>query len=341
MKTQGTVLLLVTTLSLLLSGCHTPSSTPPLPSWVLDPGSTYPASGYMTAVGEGASLRAAESQAFKRLAGRFKTHVQANEQLSDSVAESFGRDYAYEKTSEYLSDVKVTADETLLNVETLEQFHGSKGAVYVLAGFNRLETARLYEDKMAAISAQIGSLKKSDPYQLKEYAKARQALMLGLKNQQLLSQLAVIHRPSAELMNLPYNLDALRQRAAEASHAIRFKARLEGTPSESFERQISAVMTQRGFSENPAGDLLISGTVSIQDMSFLRDDICTVRYRLLLQVTDPSGKTLITLQKEGRESALSKEEAHRRAERTINALIARELNLRLDQLLDQLAGGES
>ncbi|MFC1467657.1 LPP20 family lipoprotein [Verrucomicrobiota bacterium] len=340
MKTRNTVLL-AATLSLLLSGCATTPSAKKLPKWVLHPDSKYSSVRYMTAVGEGDTLRAAEGHAFNRLAGRFKTRVQASERVSDRAEETFGKKLSFEKTSEYLSDIQLETDETLLNVETLEQYHDAKGRVYALVALNRADTAQLYKEKIAENAQRIRSLMGGDPYKLKAYAKARLALALGLANQQLIDRLSIIHHDSATMANLPYELDLLRMRAAQASHSIRFKVSMQGNQSAAFGQQVSSVMTRRGFTESAVSDLRISGTVSIQDIHFPRKDINTVRFQLLLNVNDQLGKTLITLKKDGREAHLSQENARRRAERTVNQLIEKELNARLNVLLDHLAGGES
>lgn len=340
MKTRN-MALLIAALGLLLSGCTIPPNADQLPEWVLNPGSRYSTTRYLSATGQGDTLRAAESQAFGRLAGRFKTHIQSSEQVSDEAAERFGSTSAFEKTSNYRSDIQLEAEETLLNVETLEQHRDAKGRIYVLVALNRLDTAQLYEEKIAAKSSRIISLQNDEPGKLEEYAKARQSLILGLENRQLIEQLAVIHRSSAEMLDLPYQLDQLRLRLAQAGNSIRFNVNMQGNQATPFGRKISAVMTGQGFTESSVSDLHISGTVTIQDMNFLRNDIQTVRYQLLLNVKDPLGHTLITLQKEGRESHLSREDARRRAERTVNQLIERELVHRLDVLFTQLAGGNS
>lgn len=337
---KGSTVLLAAALGFLLSGCATAPPGTKLPEWVLTPDAHYSSSRYLTAVGLGDTLRSAESHAFNRLAGRFKTRVQSSERLSDTAAETFGSTHSFEKTSAYLSDIQLETDETLLNVETLAQHHDMRGRVYVLVALDRLDTARLYTERIAANTRRIESLANSEPYKLKEYAKARQALTLGLKNQQLINRLSVIHSSSAEMLHLPYKLDQLRMRTAQAGHSIRFDINLPGS-SAPFARQVAEVMTKRGFTESAEGDLHLSGKVTIQDMTFLRDDLHTVRYRLLLNMKDSSGKTLITLQKEGRESHLSQEDAHHRAERTVSQLISKMLNARLDRLLDHLGGEES
>jgi hypothetical protein len=335
MKTHGTLLPIVT-FALVLSGCTTRHA---LPDWVLKPDAAYSSSRYITAVGVGDTLRAAEGQAFSRLAGRFKTRIQSNEQLSDRVAESFGKTESFEKNSVYLSDIQLETNETLLNVETLEQFRDATGRIYVLAALNRLETARLYDEKIHENAQRIQSLNPYDPYPLKEYAQARQALALGLENQLLINQLAVIHRDAADMLMLPYQLDALRQRTAQAGHAVQFNVAMKDASAEPFARQIAAVMTQRGFTEKDRGDLRITGSVQIREVAFLRNDLHTVRYQLQLNLTDASGKTWIALQNEGRESRLTLHEAQRHAELIVNALIEQELNERLNTMLAQLVGG--
>ena len=60
--------------------------------------------------------------------------------------------------------------------------------------------------------------------------------------------------------------------------------------------------------------------------------------RTVFQKRIQLGKTIITLQKEGRESHLTPDDARRRAERTVNELIEKEINARLNNLLDTLSG---
>lgn len=334
-------ILIAVALILFFSGCATPPSARKLPDWVLNPDLKYSSARYLTAVGTGDTLRAAEGQAFNRLAGRFKTRVQASERVSDATAETFGSSRSFDKTSEYLSDIQLETDATLLNVETLEQHRDATGHVYALIALNRLETANVYEQKIADNARRIVHLTPPDSDKLVVYARARQALILGLKNQQLVDQLAIIHGGSDAVMNRSYSLANLHVRVAESTRAIRFNVHMRGDLAESFGRQVASVMTQRGFSENAVGHLQIFGSVTIQDMEFLRKDLSTVRYCLVLNLQDAQGKTVISLQKEGRESHLSKEEVHRRVERTVNQLITQELNARLNALLSSMTGEES
>jgi hypothetical protein len=338
MKTRYT---LPTLACILLCGCISRPSATRIPNWALNPDAHYPAEQYLTAIGEGDTLRAAEANAFNRLAGRFKTDIQSTQTLNDNAAETFGTQHAYEKTSEFQSAIQLQTSETLLNVQTLHQHRDARGRIYALIALKRPETARLYEHKIEKNSERIQSLQGDDPYKLKTYAKARQALILGLANQQLLDQLQIIYPPSAALSQPPYSLDLLRIRAAQATSAVRFNIDMPGNQAAPFRNQIATVLSRRGFTESSLSDLRISGSVNIHPASFLRADLNTVRYRILLNVKDQLGETLITLQKEGRESHLTPEEALLRAERTVNQLIEKELTNRLNELLDSLSGQNS
>jgi hypothetical protein len=338
MNTKSTLPILA---SILLCGCISQPNTNRMPDWALNPDARYPAEQYLTAIGEGDTLRAAEANAFNRLAGRFKIDIQSTQTLNDTAAETFGTQHAYEKTSEFQSAIQLQANETLLNVQTLHQHRDARGRIYVLIALKRPETARLYEHKIEKNSERILSLQGDDPYKLKTYAKARQALILGLTNKQLLDQLQIIYPPSAALSQPTYNLDLLRIRTAQATSAIRFNIDMPGNQATPFKNQVAAVLTQRGFTESSLSDLRITGSVTITPASFLRSDLNTVRYRLLLNIKDQLGTTLITLQKEGRESHLTPEEALLRAERTVNQAIEKELTNRLNELLDTLSGQKS
>lgn len=328
----------ITALSVLLGACATGGATNSLPRWVLQPESVYSSSRYLTAVGEGDTMAAAETHALGRLAGRFKTRVQSTEQLSDRVRETFGKVQEFEKTSGYQSDVRLEIDQTLLNVKTAEQFRDAHGRMYVLILIDRLETAGLYEQAIADNARRIIHLVEEDPSKLRSYAKSQQALKLGLTNQMLVAQLAVIHPMSADRIDLPYELELVRMQAAQATTAIHFDVSLQGQQSKSLEQQIRAWMTARGFTAHSDCDLCISGTLAIESADFLREDISTVRYRVLVNIKDKNAQTLLALQKEGRESHMTEDQAIRRAERTVGQMVEEELLKRMEMLVENLAG---
>lgn len=330
--------LAITALCFLLCGCARDLAVKPLPQWVLEPHAIYASSQYLTAVGEGDTFHAARTQAMGRLAGRFKTRVQSTERLSDEVQETFGGKQAYKKTSGYKSDIQLESDQTLLNVKTAEQFRDALGRVYVLVVLERSETAQLYEQSIADHARRIVRLATGDPSKLTAYAKRQQALKLGLKNQMLIDQLSIIDPMTAQRISLPYQLELLREQAAQATRAIKFRISLGGDRSAPLEQHIRTLMTARGFTAGSTCDLCIFGTLSIESMKFLRDDIRTVRYRVQINIKDPKEQTLLAMQRDGRESHMTVQEAYRRAERTVNELVENELIERLDLLLENLAG---
>ena len=328
----------IAVLSLLLCGCATRLARQTPPQWVLAPGAVYSSDRYLTAVGEGDTLGAAETHALSRMAGRFETRVQSSQQLSDQVAETFGQKHEFERQSDYQSSIHLQTDQTLLNTKTARQFQDATGRVYVLVVLDRLETAQIYEQTIAENAQRIASLMNADPSKLVAYAKAQRALELGLNNQMLIAQLAIIHPIGSHRIGLPYKLEQLRQRLAQAIAAVRFHVSLVGDRSEPLEQQIRALMTARGFTAHWICDLCITGTLSIGSMNFLRQDIRTVRYRVLVNMKGEDGHTLLAMQKEGRESHITEQEAYRRAERTVHQLVEKELLGRLDILVENLAG---
>ena len=331
--------LFMAALCLLLGGCGARLASKSLPQWVLEPESAYSSSQYLTSIGEGDTLRSAETHALRRLAGRFKTRVQSTERLSDRVQETFGAAEAYEKKSAYQSDTRLETDQTLLNVRTAEQYRDKTGRVYALIVLDRLETSRLYEQSIIDNAQRIALLTKTNPSKLASYASTQLALKLGLKNKMLLDQLAIIHPKSAQQLGLPYGLDQLRSQAAEATGMIRFKVDLEGDRSGPLAGQIRAWMTARGFKASSVCDLCITGSLSIESMDFLREDLRTVRYYLLVNMKDAKAQTLLAMQKEGRESHITVEQAYRRAERTVQQFVEKELSDRLEMLIENLSGG--
>ncbi len=313
-----------------------PSATTPLPRWVSQPAAVYSSDRYLTAVGEGDTMSAAETHAFMRLAGHFETRVQSTQRLSDRVRESFGRTDEYERESEYQSDIHLQTDQALLNVKVAEHFSHAGGRVYVLLVLDRAATAELYKMKIIDNADRILALIKPTPSKLVAYANGKKALERGRQNQRLIGQLAVIRPTSAVQMNLPYQIDSLQNQVAMSAGDIRFRVTVKGRGAGPLEQQIRGLMAWHAFTAGSPCDLCISGTLSIDISSFPRHDIKTVRYHVSVEVKDRQSKTLFTLQQAGRESHITEQEAYLRAERTIHQLIGKQLKARMEALFDKM-----
>ncbi len=116
------------------------------PAWIDQPGSTYPESEYIVAVGSADNLKDAENAALGNLAKVFSVEIKVDETLVNRYVEKNG-DVSGSALLIGKTDTKTIQD--LKNIQIARTFFSkSEGLYYALAVLDRKQTARIYRQEI-------------------------------------------------------------------------------------------------------------------------------------------------------------------------------------------------
>lgn len=311
----------------ILSGC---TAFRGQPDWVRNPQSVYPEKEYLACVGEGDTRRAAENSASANLSRIFESQIQSDERLAEHSYETTTN---FERKTDYDQDINILSKQTLHNIKYAEAWTDPQGRVHAVAYMQRRSTAALYRDKITDKNKRITYLinrAESTEDILQRYALLRAAVQENTINQQLLSQLNVIHSPSVAAVSPSYAKDELRRKLAETAKNIRVHISIEGDSQRMLSASIEQMITQYGFVLDQPAVLTLSGKVSVEDTGQRKADMLFARYELTVHLNDQSGTTLVSIHEKGREGHFNMPELKIRAFRTMEKRILSECKSRLD-----------
>jgi len=310
------------------------------PAWMENPQVKYPVKYYLTAVGEGDTLQAAEAVAAGNLAKVFSTHITVDERLTERYYELIGKQNLYQEQSQLDRHVDMSTSMSLQNVQYPERYTDpATGRVYALAALNRAETAAIYVTRLKENDDRTGRfVARSDAQSpAMTYAALSAAVAVSADSQQLLAQLDVLYPAAKAQVMMQYVHDDLQQRLATAAGAIGFSVEIEGDTEGKVTQAVTSLLTGLGFvvsSDNPF--LRVRGTVSLEQTDLNRPGLFFVRYLMKLDMLDAYGKTVLALSEQGREGHVSLNEADNRCIRSMTVALDRQLVYKLFTYFDQL-----
>lgn len=325
----------------LVLGCAvTGPVTAARPAWMENPQMKYPVKYYLTAVGEGDTLQAAEAVAAGNLAKIIRTDITVDERLTERYHELIGEQNRYQEQTQFDRNVGMVTAMSLQNVQYPERYTDPQtGRVYVLAALNRSETAAIYvtrlkgnDERTARFVARADNLSPAITY-----AALSAAVAISADSKQILEQLDVLYPAAKAQVTLQYTLDDLQQRLATAAAAIGFSVEIEGDTEGKVTQAVTSLLTGLGFvmsADNPF--LKVRGTVSLEQTDLARQGLHFVRYLMKLDMLDAYGKTVLALSEQGREGHVSLNEAANRCIRSMTGALDRQLVTKLFTYFDQL-----
>lgn len=327
---------------LIASGCVTAPvdvvSSGRRPAWMDNPKAKYPLRYYLTAVGEGDSLKDAQSVAVGNLSKIFRSDINVEEHLQERYFELMGDKNSYQETSQFDRDVRISSGMSLVNVQYAESYKNSVGRIYALAFINRHKTSKIYATRLEENNERTVSFveKSKNSAPAVEYAALSAAVAISADSQLLLEQLDVISSVTKKATSMSFKHDQLLQQLADAAGRIHFMVSVAGDNSEKVAGTLESLVTNMGFVIGKRSPLKINAKISFEDTELKRGDLSFVRYEVKIDVLDISGQTVVSVSKRGREGHVSKAEAEARCVRTIATLIDRDLKTKLQAYFDGL-----
>jgi hypothetical protein len=316
----------------MLNGCRTA-----IPAWLQNPKAVYPESNYLVAIGEGDSRRGAENAAAANLARIFEAHIQSEERFSENTEETLK---TFSHTVNYASDVNILSDQTLNNIQHAEAWlNPETGRMHAVAYLDRIATAAILREKIDAISSgidfcRIQSRAADDP--VHRYSLLRSALQLVVEKERLVSQLRIVHPRSISGVPLGYSVRQLSQECIEAAQQVRVSIHVHNDVNDQLAASLKKLVTQYGFTVGPPAELLLKGTLSIEDLP-PKAQLYFVRYQFDLEIAMKTGEVILSMQENGREAHQTASSTRQRAIRTLQGAIERNGTIRLNRYFDQIS----
>lgn len=306
-------LLLIILSLFLLTGCLSQTSYQQEPAWINNLyDNLYPEANYLCAVGSASDRVNAINAAFSSLSQTFNAKVDS---LVRSYSESYNLNETYFYDSEALIDqLSVSSQaEVIIGAQVVNSYVDKNNLHWVRIAIDRKKAVALYLEKMEKYEEEINRIRRvaslaSSP--LEHYFKLLPALQVALKHRNLADQAQVLSGKSQKQI-----LWQLQNQLDELSSSIALKVEIEQSLDKETEKELksafASLLDDWGFR------IKEDGTAVVVAYKTYRVDALQSPYRQIrwsISVTFKEGSlTLATLHKEGRETALTENDALRRA----------------------------
>jgi hypothetical protein len=308
------------------------------PAWLENKNSVYPEDKFLSAIGEGDTLKEAQAQAAANLASIFKVSVQVESTLQSRYVEYSQNGVVgnYGEETVMTDNITQTTDQTLLNLKLGETFTDSNGVVFTIAYLNRSETGGVYKQIIEENGALVGRLMARSAEQtdtLKKYAFLDAAYVVASNNELLIEQLGFISPSTRKGLKLGYDMAGLKKQRADTAAQMVFSIRIDNDSGSQITNMLTSVLTSQGFSVNNGGNIVLTGSVSVAPVK-LDNNYENVKWYLMITVKDASGVVVVSLEKNSRSSGVSASAAEARAYKDMEGVIKKDFVKQLTGYFD-------
>ncbi len=300
----------------------TSSASDGIPAWVNDPSSAFSERQYLMAVGSGDNLSDARADAMLNLAQIFKSRIEGTQNLFTEFSETTrnNTDFTSRETIRLMNNIRVGANEELMNTEVLKSEVGSDGAYYVLAGMNRTASERVYLQEIANNYQRIRSNKEramQSNAPIQKLSLLKENVLLARINENLNQQLEILS-PGSNDSETAIEAVASAQEQFEDAQQTSIINLTMATDNQVIKDAIAAVFQKEGFILGDIEPILtVNVTYEAAEANLNRDDAEFVIWDLSINITETNtGKEYNTFSSRGRDGALSLSDAFKRAEFT-------------------------
>ena len=244
-----------------------------VPTWVLNPMKEYPASEYLTYVGDGKDRKAAELAALEGISSVFGQDIQSSTQSSKRMMEAdIGGTRTYAQSSGISQDIlrNVNVDD-LIGVEMKGFWFDNDSTWYAIAVIDKAKTVGIYKEMMSKNKAAIDNLlanAKKDLYSLESYCAYDFAQEIALQNKQSQAKIYVLDPDSAKAFEQyvvsPDNIGAEKMKIAKE---IPIAVVIDGDDNGKYASVFLEALSEKGFNGSLGGNVryLITGSLSLTE----------------------------------------------------------------------------
>lgn len=309
------------------------------PEWLNNPYDRYPKDRYLVALGEGYSRKNAEQDALGRMALIFKSNIKVTNSLYRKYEELIGDDDSYFNEKVNASDnVKISSDQSLLNVRFGESFVDDNGKNHVLAYINRFETINIYINKINSNTKEILFFyNKSKAYRtpIPKYAFARAAYEIAKINDNLVEKAKII-QPNSNLSSITlYNPIEIKHSLTQAAKNISFDIDVINDKKGVIKESLEQYLTNEGFIVRKNALLKINGIASFKVLDLPRKEVF-LRWDMTLNVYDKFKSKILSSSKHGREGHITYNECELRCFNEMGNYISKEYGPGILEYFDRI-----
>ncbi|MCP9292995.1 LPP20 family lipoprotein [Gracilimonas sediminicola] len=342
-----TLILLTVVSSLLLWGCGSSKSASSgsngIPNWVNNPSSEFNEQKYLMAVGSGSTLNEARGDAFASLSQIFQMDIDATEQLnSEFIDRNINNQLYSESTSQLLNNIKIGTNQELMNTTILTSEVDKFGTYHALAGMDRAESSRIYNQEISNNRIKINELEQNADGEnniLQKLVLLKKAQSLATANEILTRQLNVIRGGAGTGGEATETLVRLQEKFRTAQQKAIVKLASDNATS-TVKAAVASVLQNAGFTIAESTDnaiLAVNVNYLTQKADLNRDDAEFVKWELVIEVNDlQTNRSFKTYMTEGRDGAPSYADALKRADFTARSKIEKDFNTFLNNELLQI-----
>ena len=315
------LLLMVVLITLSCKSTETNSQTSKLPEWVNNPAAGFSETTYLMAVGSGSTMAEARTRAMQNLAQIFRSTVEGSQNLYSDVQESTrnNTEFTSQESIRLINNIRIGANEDLMNTEVLQSHVATDGNYYVLAGMDRMESSRVYHQEMETNGVKIENHLNNSDRQIsvvRQLMELKQAVLLAKINENFSRQLEIIlpGNTNAEI-NTQKLLETENRLKATQEKAIVAISMNSSHPS--IKEAVAKVFQSQGFSIGDAASALLTVTINYdaREANLNRDDAKFASWELSIAINEiANGQSYKTYTTRGRDGALSLSDAYKRAE---------------------------
>jgi len=288
----------------------------------------YPDADYLAAAGSGDTAREAQDDAAAALARIFSARVAVDTNVTEAYRSliSGGTEYT-EQELEVVDNIRVSADQELINVKFSDARSDELGQFHVVAYMNRQETGNIYRGLISKNNSRLENYRELSRFSegtLTAYSYINAAYLIALANEQLLEQLRIINAGMAGALTIQLtSLVDIEAEYRQLQSELRFQVSIEGDTDGQVTAFISAELSRLGFSTDSNGSLAVNGSLSFNTSSTERYE--TVIWNLILNLIDENDRIIAAVEAMNRDQALDAPTAQALALRTIRETIESEL----------------
>jgi hypothetical protein len=296
------------------------SSKNGIPNWAVDPTTAFSERQYLMAIGSGDNLADARSDAMLNLAQIFRSQIEGTQNLYTEFAETTRNrtDFTSRETIRLMNNIRVGANEELMNTEILKSEVGTDGAYYVLAGMDRAASLRVYEQEIANNYQKIDNNRTNSENAVSAIQKLsllKENVLLAKVNENLNQQLAIIAPGNGDSESAINMLDQVQMEYSnvQENSIVNLKS---GLDYQVLNDALASVFQKEGFILGNSSPVLeVEVLFDAEPANLNRDDAEFVMWDLSIKIIDvETGKEYNTFSTRGRDGALSLNDAYKRAE---------------------------
>lgn len=332
-------------LPLFVSCVTTESASKPV--WVDSPESVYPASLYVSAVGESTKREWAEQNALSNLSRFFKTSISVTQDVSDRYL-TLLNDSKTSNTqeTEVLESILITSkQDSLIGAKIAQTWSDNKGTCYAIAVMEKQKTAQIYSELVNGHTQEINKLlekSKNADSSLSAYSDLSLAYVLAAVNEDLLSVVSVVDVNLWKKIYPEYGTaQAVKKMASEEASKITVNLVFDSSVDDRILSAFADVFTGMNFKvqKNGKGDYNFKVDYKVEQIVLADNPNKFCRYTVNGTFTDAkTGKILSSFSENGREGHVSYTEAYQRVLRVSEEKIRNDFSVKFNKFIDTFAG---